>query len=78
MATHKRPDSAPLPPEEQPRPGPLPTDGDETREVGKRAFDDARGPKKDTDEAGYDAQRKKAPATAPTRRLDKTGGSDDR
>ena len=78
MSTKKRTDAGALPPEERPRPGPLPTEGDEPREVGKRAYEDARGPKKDTDQSGFATQRKEAPPTAPTRRSDKTDGTDDR
>jgi hypothetical protein len=74
MATTK-PESEPLPAEERPRPGPLPTQGDEVREVGKRALDDAEGPKKDTDEAGYERQRGKAPPDAPTKRSGIADGS---
>ena len=48
MATSKHPQSQPLPPEDQPQPGPLPTEGDEVREVGKRAGEDATSGKKDT------------------------------
>lgn len=78
MATPKLPDSEPLAPEEQPRPGPLPTEGDEVRDVGKRALDDVRSPRKDTDQTGFDRQRGRAPGNAPTRRSEKTGGTDDR
>jgi hypothetical protein len=82
MATRKpsgsRPpsDSQPLPPEEQPRPGPLPADGDGVRDAGKRAYDDERSSRKDTDEAGYDRQRDEASSGAPTRRSGRTDGSD--
>jgi hypothetical protein len=78
MATRKRADSDPLPSEEQPRPGPLPTEGDKVREVGKRGHDDVRSPRKDTDQAGFNRQRETAPDTSPTHRSDKTDGTDDR
>ena len=78
MATPKRTDAEPLPAGNRPYPGPLPTDGDKVREVGKRAYDDVRGPKKDTDQTGLDSQRKRAPDGAPTRRSERTGGTDDR
>lgn len=78
MATHKPQESEALPPEDRPRPGSLGTEGETVRDVGKRGYEDARGPKKDTDQSGFDTQRDKAPATAPTRRLEKTGGADDR
>ena len=70
MATSKERASQPepLPAEDRPRPGPMPTDGDEVREVGKRALDDTKGPKKDTDESGYDKQREGAPPQSPTKR----------
>jgi len=65
----------PLPDEDRPRPGPLPTDGDKVREVGKRALDDAKGPKKDTDETGYDKQRESAPPQSPVKRSGINDGS---
>ena len=78
MTAPKLPDARPDPAEQRTRPDPLPTDGDTVREVGKRAYRDARGPTKDTDQDGRQAQRDHAPAEAPTRRSDKTGGTDDR
>ncbi len=75
MPTSKQPESQPMPPEEQPQPGPLPTEGDEVREVGKRAHDDATGPKKDTDESGYDRQRADGPPSSPTKRSGIDDGS---
>ena len=78
MPASKRPNPDALPAEEQPRPGPLPTDGDTVREVGKRGYEDARGPKKDTDQAGFESQRKRAPPNSPARRSDKADGSDNR
>jgi hypothetical protein len=74
MATSKE-TSQPLPPEERPLPGPMPTEGDEVRDIGKRAGDDLKSPRKDTDEAGYDTQRKNAPETSPTKRSGITDGS---
>ena len=73
MATDKQ--SKQLPPEERPRPGPLPAEDDPVREVGKRALDDVESPKKDTDESGYEGQRGKAPADAPTKRSGIVDGS---
>ena len=78
MAIPKRPDAGPVPAGKRPHPGPLPTDGDTVREVGKRAYEDVRGPKEDTDQTGLDSQRKRAPDGSPTRRSEKTGGIDDR
>jgi hypothetical protein len=78
MTTNKRTDSKPLPPEDRPRPGPLPTEGEGVRDVGKRALNDVRGPQKDTDQSGYNRQRDGAPTDAPTRRSGKNEGTDDR
>ena len=78
MVAPKPPDPTPVPPEERPRPGALPAHGDGVREVGKRAHDDSKSPRKDTDQAGFDSQRQRAPQDAPTRRSDKSGGTDDR
>jgi hypothetical protein len=75
MATSKDDASRPLPPEDQPRPGPLPTEGDTVRGVGKRAHDDATGANKDTDQSGYQGQRDKAPEQSPTKRSGVTDGS---
>ena len=75
MATSKDSGQQPLPPEERPRPGPLPTEGDEVRDVGKRAHDDVESPRKDTDESGYKSQRDKAPPNAPTKRSGISDGS---
>ena len=77
MATSKEPNpqSEPIPAEDRPQPSPMPTDGDEVREIGKRALDDSKGPKKDTDEAGYDKQRESAPTQSPTKRSGITDGS---
>ena len=66
----------PLAPEEQPQPHTMPTEGDEVRGVGRRAFDDVRGGRKDTDQAGRDQQRSEAPPDAPTRRSGGVDGSD--
>jgi len=79
MTASKRPHSEPsepLPPEDQPQPGSLPTEGDGVREVGKQGYDDERSGRKDTDQAGLAEQRDRAPATSPTRRSDKSGGDD--
>ena len=73
MATNTA--SKPLPPEDQPHPGPMPTEGDEVRDVGKRAHDDAKGPQDDTDQSGYQGQRDKAPPQSPTKRSGVTDGS---
>lgn len=78
MVTPKRPDAEPRPAEKGAGPGPLPTDGDTVREIGKRAYQDALGPRKDTDQEGRDDQRRRAPDDAPTHRSDKTDGNDDR
>jgi hypothetical protein len=79
MATSKKADpkaiSDELPPEKRFRPGPMPTQGDETREVGKRAHDDVQSRKKDTDEAGYDRQRGQAPSDSPIKRSGIEDGS---
>lgn len=75
MATNKH--SKPLPPEDRPRPGPLPAEDDPVREVGKRALNDVESPKKDTDESGYEGQRVKAPSDAPTKRSGVVDGSED-
>ncbi|MBA3477453.1 MAG: hypothetical protein H0T52_03485 [Lautropia sp.] len=73
MANSKKTGQA-LPPEKRFRPGPMPTQGDEVRDVGKRALDDVSS-KKDTDASGYDGQRSKAPADAPTKRSGIDDGS---
>jgi hypothetical protein len=65
-----------LPPEEQPRPHAMPTEGDEVRGVGKRGLDDLRSGRKDTDQAGRDEQRSKAPPDSPIRRSGIEDGSD--
>jgi hypothetical protein len=54
----------------------MPTEGDEVRGVGRRAFDDVRSGRKDTDQAGRDQQRSEAPPDAPTRRSGGADGSD--
>jgi len=76
MATSKEAVSRPLPPEDQFHPGPMPTEGDRVRDVGKRAHDDLTGPEKNTDEAGYDTQREKAPESSPTKRSGINDGSE--
>lgn len=82
MATKSKPgpdpltDEEPLAPEEQPQPNVMPTEGDEVRGVGRRAFEDVRSGKKDTDQAGRDQQRNQAPPDAPTRRSGIQDGSD--
>jgi hypothetical protein len=82
MATKSKPgadpvsDAEPLAPEEQPQPFTMPTEGDEVRGVGRRAFDDLRSGKKDTDQAGRDQQRDEAPADSPTKRSGVVDGSD--
>ncbi len=82
MATRSKPgadplsDPEPLAPEEQPQPHAMPTEGDEVRGVGRRAFDDVRSGRKDTDQDGRDEQRGKAPPDAPTRRSGVADGSD--
>jgi hypothetical protein len=65
-----------LAPEEQPRPHTMPTEGDGVREVGKRVLDDMRSGRKDTDQAGRDEQRSKAPPDSPIRRSGTEDGSD--
>lgn len=69
-------ESEALAPEEQPRPHTMPTEGDQVRGVGKRAVDDLRSGRKDTDQAGRDEQRSKAPPDSPTRRSGVEDGSD--
>jgi hypothetical protein len=54
----------------------MPTDGDEVRGGGRRAFDDVRSGRKDTDQDGRDQQRSEAPPDAPTRRSGVADGSD--
>lgn len=78
MASTKVPKPAPFPPAEAPATEKYPTTGDGPREVFKRAQDDLRKGRTDTDQAGRDMQRRKAPPEAPTRRSDKTDGVDDR
>jgi hypothetical protein len=77
MATSKDPGSRPLPAEEQPHPGPMPTQGDRVRGVGERAHDDVESPKQDTDQSGYEKQRDDAPQHSPTKRSGITDGSKD-
>lgn len=68
MPTSNKDSEQPLAPEDQPQPHSMPTEGDEVRDIGKRAADDVKSPKKNTDEAGYDTQRAKAPSESPTKR----------
>ena len=81
MATKSKPgpdllsESEPLAPEEQPQPHTMPTEGDEVRGVGRRAFEDVSSGRQDTDEAGRDQQRNKAPSDAPTKRSGVADGS---
>jgi len=75
MATSKQPESQPLPPQDQPQPGPLPTEGDEVREVGKRAHDDDISRKENTDQGGFDRQRAEAPDSSPVKRSGINDGS---
>lgn len=75
MATRKKPDSEALPAEKRFRPGPMPTQGEEVREVGKRAVEDVTSRKKDTDATGYQQQREEAPSDAPTKRTGIEDGS---
>lgn len=74
MADKKKTGSEALPPEERFQPGPMPTEGDGVRGVGKRALKDI-STKKDTDESGYDRQRGEAPADSPTKRTGIVDGS---
>jgi hypothetical protein len=81
MATKSKPgpdpsEAEPLAPEEQPRPHTMPTEGDEVRGVGRRAYDDLRSGRKDTDQAGRDQQRSEAPPGAPTKRSGIEDGSE--
>jgi len=69
-------ESEPLAPEEQPSPQTMPTEGDQVRDVGKRAHDDLRSGRQDTDEAGRDLQRSKAPPGSPTKRSGVEDGSE--
>jgi hypothetical protein len=78
MASTKVPKPAPFPPAEAPATEKYPTTGDGPREVFKRAQDDLRKGRTDTDQAGRDMQRSEAPPDAPTRRSDKDDGGDDR
>lgn len=74
MANDKKAGTEPVPPEQQAQPGPMPTEGDEVRDVGKRALADVKS-KKNTDESGYDRQRSKAPPDSPTKRTGIEDGS---
>lgn len=69
-------EAEPLAPEEQPQPGAMPTDGDEVRGVGRRALDDLRSGRKDTDQEGRDRQRQEAPPGSPTKRSGVEDGSE--
>ena len=74
MSRCKEETAQPLAPEDQPQPHSMPTEGDEVRDIGKRAADDDQSAKQSTDE-GYDMQRAKAPAESPTKRSGITDGS---
>ena len=78
MASTKVPRPEPFPPAEAPAPEKYPTTGAGPRDVFRRAEDDLEQGRQDTDQAGRDMQRRKAPPEAPTRRSDKTDGVDDR
>ncbi len=78
MASTKPTRPAPFPPAEAPAPEKYPTTGDGPREVFRRAEDDLKRGRQDTDQAGRDMQRSEAPPDSPTRRSDKSDGIDDR
>ena len=78
MASIKVPRPAPFTPAEPAAPEKYPTTGDGPREVFRQADEDLRRGRQDTDQAGRDMQRSKAPPGSPTRRSDKSDGTDDR